>query len=225
MSGAWPVERLRGPAAAFHERALPVPPAPALWWFEVERPALVLGSTQPAEVVDLAAIGATGTDLARRRSGGGAVHLVAGATTWVDVILPATDPRWTDDVGHSFGWLGDAWAGVLDRLGLPGAEVHEGPLVRTRWSGLVCFAGVGPGEVLVGGRKVVGISQRRTREAARFQCALLHRWDPLPLLDLLVLEEGERLAALLELAPAASGVGEVDPADVVRLLAEAVAAP
>ena len=42
----------------------------------------------------------------------------------------------------------------------------------TGWCPLVCFAGVGPGEVLAGGRKLVGISQRRTRAGARFQCAV-----------------------------------------------------
>jgi lipoate-protein ligase A len=50
-------------------------------------------------------------------------------------------------------------------------------MVRTEWSELVCFAGLGPGEVTVGGRKVVGISQRRTRDAARFQCVAYETWD------------------------------------------------
>ena len=52
--------------------------------------------------------------------------------------------------------------------------------------GAVCFAGLGPGEVTVDGRKVVGISQRRTRAWARFQCAALGRWDPAALAELLV---------------------------------------
>ena len=37
----------------------------------------------------------------------------------------------------------------------------------------------------VGGRKVVGISQRRTRGWARFQCAAYRRWDPAALVALL----------------------------------------
>ena len=40
-------------------------------------------------------------------------------------------------------------------------------------------------EVQVGERKLVGISQRRTRRWARFQCAVHRRWDPAVLLDLL----------------------------------------
>jgi hypothetical protein len=32
--------------------------------------------------------------------------------------------------------------------------------------------------VTIGGAKAVGISQRRTRAGARFQCAVHRRWDP-----------------------------------------------
>jgi lipoate-protein ligase A len=58
-------------------------------------------------------------------------------------------------------------------------------MVRTEWSDLVCFAGLGPGEVTVDGLKVVGISQRRTRDAARFQCVAYETWDAGALLELL----------------------------------------
>jgi len=51
-------------------------------------------------------------------------------------------------------------------------------LIRTRWSSDVCFAGAGPGEVMVGDAKLVGISQRRTRDAARFQSMVHLRWRP-----------------------------------------------
>ena len=51
-------------------------------------------------------------------------------------------------------------------------------MVRTTWSDHVCFAGIGGGEVIRDGRKVVGISQRRTRAGARFQCALYRHWRP-----------------------------------------------
>ena len=104
---------------------------------------------------------------------------------WVDVVLPRHDQRWVDDVGHAFDWLGRAWADAV-RATVPAAEAaavhhHDGPLVTTRWSKLLCFAGVGPGEVTVAGSKVVGMSQRRTRGWARFQCLVLAEPD----LDLL----------------------------------------
>jgi lipoate-protein ligase A len=138
--------------------------------------AVVLGSTQAMPENE-----AIGLDVVRRRSGGGAVLVTPDDPVWVDVDLPAGDPLWSDDVGHSFLWLGEAWAAALAALGLDG-EVHRGPFEPGRWGKAVCFAGRGPGEVFVDGAKVVGLAQRRTRAGARFQCAVLRRWDPEPLI-------------------------------------------
>jgi hypothetical protein len=102
--------------------------------------------------------------------------------------------------------LGEAWAESLDAIGLA-AEVHTGPPVRTDWSGAVCFGGLGPGEVTIGGRKAVGLSQRRTRAGARFQCLALAEWDPSTLLDLFVLDPTAHAAAAAGLHDVATGVG------------------
>jgi len=53
---------------------------------------------------------------------------------------------------------------------------------------------------------VVGISQRRTRAGARFQCAVARRWEPDRLAGLLALEDGERAALAVDLATAARPV-------------------
>ena len=58
-------------------------------------------------------------------------------------------------------------------------------MVRNTWSELVCFAGIAPGEVLLDGVKLVGLSQRRTRRGARFQCAVNRRFDGDLLIELL----------------------------------------
>jgi lipoate-protein ligase A len=181
----WTVERSSGRAAAFHGREVPEPPSPAVWVLEVASPALVLGSSQGFEVVRVDVVDERGVEVVRRRSGGGAVLLVPGDAVWIDVIVPRTDPRWVDDVGRSGWWLGRVWAEALAACGIDGAEVHEGRLMTTAWSSLVCFAGLGPGEVTVGGRKAVGVSQRRSRSAARFQCAVYRQWDPAALVELL----------------------------------------
>ena len=93
---------------------------------------------------------------------------------WIDVLLPATDALWDDDVSAATRWLGQVWARAVG----PGARVHSGRMVRTEWSPYVCFAGLGPGEVTVDGRKAVGISQRRTRTSARFQTIAQSRFEP-----------------------------------------------
>jgi lipoate-protein ligase A len=178
----WAVVRRAAPAGELHELEVPSSPGREVWFQEPTRRALVLGSAQLDSVVRG---GVEGIDVVRRRSGGGAVLLDPGAVLWVDVILPAGDPLWVDDVGRSSQWLGAVWAAALGAVGVAGAEVNDGPMYRTDWSPLVCFAGLGPGEVTVGGRKVVGISQRRTRGAARFQCVVHERWDPEAIVALL----------------------------------------
>ncbi len=157
--------------------------------------AVVLGSTQatPPPVT-------SGPDVVRRRSGGGAVLVTRDDPLWVDVDLPVDDPLWSDDVGASFGWLGEAWVAALG-----GGVVHEGPFEPGRWGRRVCFAGRGPGEVFVDGAKVVGLAQRRTRAGARFQCAVLSTWDPGLLIEVVV-PPSERASARADLAGVARGV-------------------
>jgi len=189
--------------------------ARSAWFVEVERPTLVLGSTQPDSSVDRGRADAAGVEVARRRSGGGAVLLRPGETVWVDVLVPAGDPLDEPDVGRAFAWVGRAWAGALADAGVDGATVHEGLPRRTTWSGLVCFAGLGPGEVTVGGAKVVGISQRRTRAGSLFQCGVLVAWRPRPLLDVLALADDDRVAATAGIEHVAAGAG----VDTARLVA------
>ena len=189
-------EQLHGPdAPAFDRRLVRV--------CEVTEPAIVLGSTQPAGHVRAGAE----VSVVRRRTGGGAVWVAPGDPVWVDVVVPAGDRLWDDDVGRAVWWLGDAWAAALADLALAPAGVHRGPMVRSRWSAHVCFAGLGPGEVTIEGRKVVGVAQRRTRAGALFQCAAPCRWDPGPLLAALDLTGDERAAARADLAGAVTSIG------------------
>ena len=172
-------------------------------------PALVLGSTQAEALVDADACRRQGVEVARRRSGGGAVLVDPGDMSWVDVLLPAGDVLWSADVGRAAWWLGEAWAGALGALGGPAPEaaVWRGPLLHRPWSALVCFAGLGPGEVTIDGAKVVGISQRRARWGALFQSAALVRWRPQATVGLLALSDAERARATQELVGVATGAG------------------
>jgi lipoate-protein ligase A len=224
--GLWEVARASGAAAALHQRASE--PRRSVTWCEVERPAVVLGSTQREGAVDAARAAAAGIEVARRRSGGGAVLLVPGQVVWADVIIPAGDTRWDDDVARAFVWLGRAWAKALESLGVAAATVHEDRPVSTPWSRVACFAAMGTGEVAVDGRKVVGVSQRRTRAAALFQCACLLTWEPAALVDVLAFEaDGERAALARTLDGAAVGLDQlaasITPEAVEKALLEALA--
>ena len=103
---------------------------------------MVLGAAQRDVVVG------GGIDVVRRRSGGGAVLLRPGEVVWVDFLVPRGDRLWEDDVGRSVWWVGEVWQAALADLGVSGT-VYRGALKEGRWGGLVCFAGRGPGEVLV----------------------------------------------------------------------------
>lgn len=172
------IERFVGAASDFHARPVPDCDDVLVWWFRNDRPALVLGSGQADDTVDHDECGRRGIEVVRRRSGGGAVYLAEGRTLWLDVVLPRDHRLWTDDVSMAAVWLGDLWVRALEECGLDGLTVHRGAMRRTEFSDTVCFDGRGPGEVFRGEAKVVGISQRRTRRSARFQCAVSLDWRP-----------------------------------------------
>jgi hypothetical protein len=73
---------------------------------------------------------------------------------------------------------------VAAEYGWSDTTVHTGGISDAELSRLVCFAALGPGEVSQGSTKLVGISQRRTRQGAKFQCIAYLRWDPTTILDL-----------------------------------------
>jgi hypothetical protein len=143
-----------------------------------------------------------------------------GLVAWVDVFIPTGDPLWDDDVGRATWWLGQAWADALGTTGIGAVEVRRGGLRRSPWSSRVCFAGTGPGEVTLEGRKIVGVSQRRTRLGALFQCAVAASWDPAALLDVLALDGAERAVAAAELADVVLGVGPAVAAAAVAALVD-----
>lgn len=217
----WRTDTCRGTAADLHAADLPLD-RPTVWLMEPTDHAVVLGSAQPDDLVDADAAAAAGVVVARRRSGGGLVEVGPGLTRWVDVTLPRADPRWSDDVLGAFGWLGDRWAAAVGG----GALAWTDPPAHRAEGRVACFAGVGAGEVVVGGRKVVGLSQRRTRQGVRFQCVLYRAWDPALVVSLL----GEGIDAALRrsvvdrLTGAVAAAGDAD-AVVDRFLASVLALP
>lgn len=184
LTGMLTIERPSpGSADEFHHREVPALDDVALWWFEPARPALVLGSTQSIDIVDTERCRELGIDVVKRRSGGGVVYVSNRHTLWADVVMPSTHPRWHQDIGRASEWMGGIWQTALADRSL---TMHRGAFVASEWSRTICFAGRGPGELFdSSGAKVVGISQRRTREWVRFQCALSLRWEPEVLVETL----------------------------------------
>jgi lipoate-protein ligase A len=173
-----------GRAAALHAR--PVTPANRVNQLHATRPAIVLGRAQKVRDDFEAVATAAGFGVARRVSGGTAVVVGPGECVWVDVVVERDGAGWNDDIGKAGCWMGDQWVAALSAAGVDDAKVHRTGMEKRPGSDAVCFAGVGPGEVLAAdGAKIVGISQRRTREWALFQCAVPLKWDAAPLIAVL----------------------------------------
>jgi lipoate-protein ligase A len=218
-AGGWQVRTDEGSVGqllgAGGAAALTGPDGPAVRLVRVAHPtgwSLVLGSTQPESVVDRQEAEARDIDVVRRPSGGGAVLVGPTSVLWVDLVIPAADQLWEQDIRRAAWRVGQIWSAAFETAGLGPVEVWTGGMVRRPWSDRLCFAGLGPGEVVAGGRKVVGISQRRTRHAALFQTAVPLDWQPGASVDLvsggLHLTAGERAAAV---ATVEGRVGRVEP--------------
>ena len=143
---------------------------------------------------------------------------------WVDLLIPRGDPLWDDDVGRSSSWLGAAWVDALAVVGVE-SDIYRGAHTTGLTGRAVCFVSRAAGEVLCGDRKVIGISQRRDRSGARFQCAVLFGDDAAansvaPLVDLLRLEP--RAEALVEVEARVeglpSGLGDPGPEELFGAL-------
>ena len=157
-------------------------------------------------------------DYVYRKSGGGAVFLEPGQVLWVDFVIPRGDLLWCDDIRYSSVWLGELWVSALRGVGLSGV-VYDGEIRKNELSPFVCFAGLTTGEVTLFGKKIIGISQRRTREGAWFQCAALFSWPVKAIVDLLHLEPREKsIEDLFELAAPIEG----DPDELLQALIKSV---
>jgi len=205
VASGWSVEFARGSAEDLLQR--PIGPGRTVRTNEVLDDAVVLGSRQPESDLCGDAARRCGLSVVRRRSGGGAVVLQRESHVWIDVFVPRGDPLWDDDVERSAWWVGEWWSAVCGE----GATVHRSSLVDRALGSVICFASTGPGEVLDQRcRKVVGISQRRTRSGARFQTIAHLRWDPPLVVDLVADPDLRRiLAPVLEhrVGPVGGGNG------------------
>lgn len=193
---SWQRHEWRGTSADFH--SFDPPSERALWWCRVETPALILGSSQVVDAVSMSCAAQRGVDVVRRRSGGGVVFVHPEDSVWIDLTISRDDTLWVDDVTSSMLWLGEVFVDALSPW--IDTAVHRGEFNAGGSGRDVCFASTSPGEVFADAAKVVGISQRRTREGARFQCVVYRRWAPEEWAPCLVSDDSRRAALALQVA-------------------------
>ena len=190
---------------------------PAQRWYVTPQPALVLGVGQPRDDFDAAACEHAGLPIVRRSSGGTAVLADDGLLN-LDIALPAAHPLGHRDVVRAYAWLGTALTRALRRLGWAAcvvtpdaarrdtadlrADERPGATLLRR----TCFGGRSPYEVLVAGRKVVGLCQVRRRAGTLYQVGILLGFDAARLAGLLRGPPAERVAGAARLGRRAAGL-------------------
>lgn len=222
MSGlhGWQQQTVAGTVEELHGLDVPDDPVRTLRWCNPTDVAVVLGRSQDASILDESVLSELGIAVARRRSGGGLVLVEPSSMCWFDVVVPAGDVLWDDDVGRAFHWLGNAIADALHGLGSHDARVHTGAMLHGLFAREVCFLSTGPGEVLASGRKVVGISQRRRKSGAVFHCSVLTAPDAQDVTDLTVLGSEAKQALSRRLEESVGWVDAFDRAAFMDALAE-----
>ena len=133
---------------------------PTLRFYAWLPPCLSLGRNQPGSDVDWAACRAAGVDVVRRPTGGRAI-LHTDELTY-SVVLLQTDPRAAGDVVESYRRLSEGLLAGLRRLGVDATQA-TGQRTEATTLSAVCFETPSDYEITVGGRKLVGSAQCRTR--------------------------------------------------------------
>jgi lipoate-protein ligase A len=218
----------------YGEQLLAAAPAlpPTLYWSQADAEGLVLGNAQRPTQLNQEALRRLGLPVYRRRAGGTAV-LVGPDLLALDVILPAGHPLLLPDVVESYRWLGETWVAALARLGIAArsvlpAEAHaQQALLKGEESALresivrrACYGSLSPYEVVVAGRKVVGLAMVRRMTASLLQVGVLLRWRPESLALVLGQTPEEQELLRCELARRAVGLSallgrEVTPTEVM----------
>jgi lipoate-protein ligase A len=165
---------------------------PTVWWHWTDGASIILGAGQTEADVDLEACVTAGIRVTKRSSGGTSVYANSDLLG-LDVALPAGHPLLLDDVVESYRWLGEVWLETLSLLGVSGRLVGiEEARVLARLPQpvdttlrMACFGSISPYEVVVNGRKLVGLSQVRRGGRALFQSGLYLRFEASRLANLL----------------------------------------
>ncbi len=220
----FPVETLEASASEIHLRHRQAPARRQVWICTPSRDALILGSTQRLSEHHESFAARHGFELARRSSGGTGVVVVRGGAVWVDIGLPPGDPLLLEDVSRSFAPVSHAWSEALALVGLRGVRPYSGRMYKGEGLAEVCFAGRASGELMLGERKLVGMSQRRSGHGAWFHTMAYLRFPAALTAEALLPElpgASEFLAlSVADLYSAGADVG----AGIAQQLTEAIAA-
>jgi lipoate---protein ligase len=173
---------------AWNQRQLATPvsrPCAQIWRYQT--PAIVLGCAQRGSVSAEQARRRAGIELAEREAGGGAV-LVGPWMVSSSIVLPVDHPYVSAGPVRTYRWLGELYASLLQAMGITAHAVKPDEVsgfqpqhvhVNLDWA---CYGGISPWEVLVNGKKIVGLAQVRRRTGVLLVAGLLVDRPDWPLL-------------------------------------------
>lgn len=166
-------------------------PRLALWHYGV--PAVVLGCLQKLPEPQRRPL-----PMVKRAAGGGAV-LVGPWMLSLSVALPMWHPLATGGLIESYRWLGELIARVLQDFGVAAQALAPSALPPKddglRWA---CFGSLSPWEVVVAGRKIAGLAQRRSGNGLLLVAGILVGDPDWPLLGAAMERDDSEASRLVE---------------------------
>ena len=201
------------------------PPHIVVW--HVEEPTLVLGRGGAVDIVDRLACESAGIAVTTRATGGGPLLWGAGLLAF-DVLLPKGHALATTDVVESYRFVGDGVVAALAHFGiasrrLEALEARTAALDDTHPSARLCFGGKSPHEVVIGQRKIAGLSQARRATGTLIQGGILLTDEHLNIVNLVHDPTIDRASLQQRTASVASLGRLVVRADLTRVLFEQIA--
>lgn len=137
--------------------------------------AIILGSSQTLPDVKFKDF-----EFIKRNTGGGAVVVKEGEFGWIDIYLP-TNLIAEIDPNYLFVKVGNAFLSSLKRLNHLNLGLWQNQSIFGKVGKTLCFASRVKGEIIQDKspfKKIVGFSQRRTREFVKIQAGYMFNFDP-----------------------------------------------
>lgn len=157
-------------------------PQPTLRLYDWSQPAFSFGYFQKiSNEIDVTRCEAHGVELVRRMTGGGIV--VHGWDVTYSIVVPHGNGVIPGDISKSYCWIANRLLSGFHRIDVPaalqGSEFRESEVGPN-----TCLANPARHDLMLDGKKIAGVSQRRNRVGAVYQGYIALNMPPAEILSL-----------------------------------------
>ena len=157
-------------------------PQPTLRLYDWSEPAFSFGYFQKiSNEIDVTRCEAHGVELVRRMTGGGIV--VHGWDVTYSIVVPHGNGVIPGDISESYCWIANRLLDGFHRIGVP-AALQGGKSRGSEVGPNTCLANPAVHDVMLDGKKIAGVSQRRNRVGAVYQGYIALNMPPAEILSL-----------------------------------------